>query len=387
MTPALRMALFYVLVFGGTGVSLPFAGLWFEARGLTGAEIGAILAVPMLARLVTGPMVALWADGFARRRTPLVVLGGVAAVFYAAAGLVEGFALWLPLWFVAATAAASMIPLGDVLTLRLARRGGFTFAGPRGLGSLAFIVANVAMGAMLTGLPADAIIVWVALAAALSAVVSGLLLPAEPVSEGPPANRADRFRGLGRLAADPTFLTAITAVGLINASHAFYYGFSAIAWKAQGISERDVGALWGLSVAAELVLMWLFEPWRRRRAIGPFALLAVGGLAAVARWAALAFAPPLALLWPLQTLHALSFAATFLAGLEIVERLSPPEHATAAQTLNSTLSSGVLIGLATVVSGPLWDAQGPLGYLAMAAMALAGAALALRVRRPVARAA
>lgn len=387
MTPALRMALFYVLVFGGLGVSLPFAGLWFETRGLGGAEIGAILAAPMLARLVTGPLVALWADGFTRRRTPLAILGVVAAVFYAAAGLVDGVHLWLPLWFVAATAAASMIPLGDVLTLRLARREGFTFAAPRGLGSVAFIVANVAMGAMLTGLSADAIIVWVALAAALSGVVAAGLLPAERVREGPPADPADRFRGLGRLVADPVFLTAITAVGLINASHAFYYGFSAIAWKAQGISERDVGALWGLSVAAELVLMWLFEPWRRRRGVGPFGLLVAGGVAAAVRWTALAAAPPLALLWPLQALHAFSFAATFLAGLEIVERLSPPEHATAAQTLNSTLSSGVLIGVATVVSGPLWDAQGALGYLAMAGLAVLGAALALRVRGPIARAA
>lgn len=387
MTPALRMALFYVLVFGGTGVSLPFAGLWFEAQGLSGAEIGTILAVPMLARLVTGPAIALWADGFARRRTPLVVLGVAAALFYAAAGLVEGFALWLPLWFLAATAAAAMIPLGDVLTLKLARRGGFAFSGPRGLGSLAFIVANVAMGAMLTGLPADAVIVWTAAAAGLSALASATLLPAEPVAEGAPLNRRDRFQGLGRLVADPVFMTAITAIGLINATHAFYYGFSAIAWKAQGVSEGDVGLLWGLSVGAELVLMWLFEPWRRRRGIGPFWLLAVGGAAAVVRWTALAFAPPLWLLWPLQGLHALSFAATFLAGLEIVERLSPPQGATAAQTLSSTLSSGVLIGLATVFSGPLYDAYGARGYLAMAVLAVAGTACAFVVRRPIGRAA
>src|SRR5690606_4917559 len=44
MKPDIRLALHYVLRFGATGVSLPFAGLWLTSRGLTGAEIGALLA-------------------------------------------------------------------------------------------------------------------------------------------------------------------------------------------------------------------------------------------------------------------------------------------------------------------------------------------------------
>ena len=64
--------------------------------------------------------------------------------------------------------------------------------------------------------------------------------------------------------------------------------------------------------------MWGFEPWRRRRGISPFPLMAVGGVAAVLRWAALSFGPPEWMLWPLQALHALSFAAVFL---EILRRV------------------------------------------------------------------
>jgi PPP family 3-phenylpropionic acid transporter len=84
-------------------------------------------------------------------------------------------------------------------------------------------------------------------------------------------------------------------------------------------------------------------------------------------------------------LHALTFAATFLAGLQIVERLSPPAGHTAAQMLSSTLSSGVLIGLATVFSGPLYDAYGAGGYLAMAVLAALGGLAAWRVRSVLAR--
>lgn len=380
MTSAVRMALLYVLIFGATGVSLPFAGLWFEGQGLDGAEIGAILAAPMLARLLTGPMIALWADGFVRRRTPMIILGIASTLGYGLAGLAESFALWLPLWFVGATAAAALIPLSDVLTLRLARREGFSFSGPRGVGSLAFIVANVAMGAILLRAPIDAVILWLVMATALGALVAAVVVPPEPVLDGVRMNRADRFRGLGRLVADPVFMTAIVAIGAILGSHAFLYGFSAIEWKSRGISEAMTGLLWGFSVAAEIVFMWVVEPWRRRRGVGPWPILMIGGAAGVLRWTALAFAPPLWLLWPLQALHALGFAAVFLAGLQIVERLSPPASATAAQTLSSALSSGVMIGLATAFSGPLYDAYGAKGYLAMAGFAAVGLLAAWRVR-------
>ena len=125
MKSSMSSALIYGLIFAATGVSLPYAGLWFESRGLSGSEIAVILAVPMLARAVTGPMVAIWADGFRLRRTALAWLSLVAALAYGACIYVEGFGLWLVLWFVASTAASSLIPLSDAFTLKLARREGF----------------------------------------------------------------------------------------------------------------------------------------------------------------------------------------------------------------------------------------------------------------------
>lgn len=380
MRSAPRLALQYVLLFGASGVSLPFAGLWFRDQGLSGAEIGLLLALPMLARLLTGPAIAIWADGFARRRTPIALLGLAMAVGYGGAGLVEGLVPWALFWFIGATAAAALIPLSDVLTLRVARREGFSFSLPRGCGSAAFVIANVAMGGLLARSSSDLVIVWIALAGVLIAVAALRVLPPEPVSQGGPAAGLDRFRGLGRLVADPVFLTAIFAVGAVQAAHAFYYGFSAIAWKAQGVSETMTGLLWAFSVVVEIGFMWGIEPWRRRAGVGPWPMLMIGAVAAVLRWTAMAFAPPLWLLWPLQTLHALSFACTYLAGVEMVERLSPADSHTAAQTLSSVLSAGVLIGLATAASGPLYDRWGLMGYLAMAGLAAAGAAAGWRLK-------
>lgn len=381
MNSARRLALQYVFLFGANGVSLPFAGLWFSAQGFSGAEIGILLAAPMLARLITGPAIAVWADGFRRRRSPMALLGLVAGLAYAGAGLADGVMLKGVLWFIAATAMAGLIPLTDVLSLQAARRHGFDFALPRGCGSAAFVAANILMGAILTRASVDWVIVWIAVAAALMAMTAATLLPSDPVSEGPKPSGRERFAGLARLTMDPAFMTAILAIGAVQATHGFYYGFSAIAWKAQGISETMTGLLWAVSVVVEIAFMWWVEPWRKRRGIGPGLILAIGGIAAVVRWTALAFAPPLWALWPLQALHALTFAATYLAGVQIVERLAPPGGHTAAQTLNSVMAAGVLIGLATLAAGPLYDQIGTFGYLAMAGLAALGLGLGWRLRR------
>src|SRR5690606_5759396 len=118
-----------------------------------------------------------------------------------------------------------------------------------------------------------------------------------------------------------------------------------ILWTEQGVSTGMVGALWAGSVIIEIGFMWVIEPWRRRRGIGPMPILALGIGGAVVRWTVLSFSPPLGVLIPLQALHSLTFAATYLAGVELIERLSPEDSQTAAQTLSSTVSAGVLIGI------------------------------------------
>ena len=80
-------------------------------------------------------------------------------------------------------------------------------------------------------------------------------------------------------------------------------------------------------------------------------------------------------------LHALTFAASFLASLRLIEKLAPPSAASPAQAINSALSSGFTLGIATLASGPLFDAFGAFGYLATAVMALLGLVGAILLTR------
>jgi len=378
MSLPLRMGLYYGAIFVGTGVSAPYLPVWFAQHGLNGAEIGLILSLPMLARAFTAPMLAVWADSFHLRRTALILLAAAVTGLYALMALPFGFAWWAVVWFAASSMYSALSPLTDVLVLSRAARDRFNFGWPRGIGSACFIVGNVVMGAILTHGSPEFVLVWMVAAAGLASLAARILLPPDPVhEEGHKAHLADRMAGLGELLRDPVFMTATLSAGLIQSAHAFYYGFSTLAWKHQGIPESMTGILWATGVTAEIGFMWFMEPWRRR--VGPRNLLALGGVAAVVRWTAFAFSPPLWLVFPLQTLHALGYAATFLASLQLVERLSSPRNASAAQSINSALSGGLISGLATMASGWLFDRYGAHGYLLMSAMSAAGLIGALRL--------
>lgn len=373
-----RLGLFYSAIFIGLGASAPYIPIWFAERGLSGAQIGLILSAPMMARMITAPAIGVWADSFALRRTPLILMGAVAAACYVLLAAPFGFLWWFAVWFVAASALSTISPLTDVIALARARRDGFNYGWPRGIGSAAYILANVAAGALVTRGSPDLVLIWIIVSAGLAAVSARVLLPPDPVrEEGGRASLAERLAGLRGLLRDGGFMLAVVSVGLIQSAHAFYYGFSALAWKQQGIPETLTGVLWGFGVAVEIGFLWFMEPWRRR--VGPRRLLVLGGFAAVVRWAALGLSPPLWLLFPIQALHALSFCATFMASLQIVERLSTTDNASAAQTINSAFSGGLLIGLATLASGALFDAVGAYGYFAMALMSALGLAGAFRL--------
>jgi len=378
MPPPLRLGLFYGAIFIGTGASSPYLPVWFAHHGLSGARIGLILSLPMMARAFTAPLLAVWADSFRLRRTALIVMAAAVTALYSAMALPLGFAGWAVVWFAASSMYSTLSPLADVITLKRAARDGFNFGGVRAIGSAAFIVGNLAVGWLITRGTPEVVLVWMVAAVALTGLGARLLLPPDPVhDEGHMTGLAERMAGVGELLRDPVFLTAVLSAGLIQSAHAFYYAFSTLAWKQQGVPESLTGLLWATGVGVEIVFMWLLEPWRRR--MGARRLLVLGGAAAIVRWTAYACSPPLWLVFPLQGLHALSYAATFLASLELAQRLSAPRNASAAQAINSSLSGGFISGLATIASGWLFDRYGAQGYLLMSAMSAAGLVGAVRL--------
>lgn len=381
-TPAARVTMMMSALFGTTGVVLVFLPRWLEVeRGLSGAEIGIILSLAQFARTLTGPLIAYRADRATDRAAPLKIIALATVLAYAAFFFLgSGFWQLLALGFVAISLQQSMTPLIEGAALRATAQGKVSYGVARGIASLAFIAANVLGGMMIARFGLGAVVVWALCGLALTAAAGWVGLYRDP----PPVRTiASRSGGANALLRNRRFLILIVACGLIQAAHGFYYSFSTIVWRGQGISPEMVGVLWAFGVAVEVAFLWSL-PFIERRTT-PEALILIGAGAAVARWFAMGFSPLGWVLWPLQAMHALSFAAAHVGAMRLLHRDAPEQSAAMAQTLYAVMSGGLLMGASTLLSGHLYDIGGAIGYWAMATIAAAGGALALLLLPPKAR--
>lgn len=382
MGAATRVTLFMSICYCGLGAILPYLPVWLEeAKGLSGAEIGIVLASANIARVVIGPMMAAWADGLTDRRTPLIVLAVIALAAYGLMGPLTGFAALFAVGFVAGVVYQGMIPFVEAAALRATLTGRPSYGVARALASSLFIVGNLGAGALMQAFGPWAAYGWIA-ASCLILALAGGLLPREPIAAGAaPASFRARLKDALGLVKAPGFLLLMIAGGMIQAAHAFYYGFSSLVWIDQGIPAGWVGALWGWGVAVEIIFLATSAKWLMK--IRPEYLVLAGGVAAVVRWTAYAFSPPMWLLIPLQATHAMTFAATHLGSMRMIQRQFGHAGGPTAQTIYASLAMAPALGLATLGSGVLYDAVGAQGYLAMAAMGAVGLVAALvLVRRP-----
>jgi PPP family 3-phenylpropionic acid transporter len=342
-----------------------------------------VLSLAQAARVVTGPAIAFWADGASDRRAPMRALALAAVAAYAAFFLLaRDFWSLLVLGFAALSLIQGLVPLVEAATLRATAQGRFSYGVARGVGSVAFIIANIAGGVLVARFGVGAVVVWVLVALAATVSASWFGLEADPPSQAAKSQqgREARIATLKQLLRSRRFLILIVACGLIQSAHGFYYNFSTLVWRGQGVPADTVGLLWGFGVAVEVAFLWSLTPIERR--ISPQVMILAGAIGGALRWTLLGFAPTGGALWPLQALHALSFAAAHVGAMRLLYRDTPEASAAMAQTLYAVMAGGLLMGASTFLSGMLYDSMGARGYWAMAAMAAVGAALALMLLAP-----
>ncbi len=360
-----RLAALYAAIFMTGGVQLPFFPVWLKAKGLDPGMIGVVLAAPMFVRIFAIPVAARMADARDALRGTILVASCLGVATYALLGLADGAAAILVMYALTALVLTPVMPLAETYALKGLNARGRAYGPVRLWGSAAFILGTFIAGFATDTIPARYLI-WLIVAGAALTVLAAFALEPMPASAPPSAKPAIRRRHLLR---DPAFIAVVAASSLIQASHAVYYGFSALEWRGAGLDGTAIAALWALGVLAEIVLFAVSG--RLPPFFQPIALLMIGAAGGVLRWAAMALSPPDAVLPFLQLLHAASFGATHLGALGFVARHAPPGQSATAQGYLS-IAQGVAMAAATGLSGWLYGAYGARAYGAMALAAVAG---------------
>lgn len=369
-----RLSIWYAAMFLTIGLFTPWWPVWLESRGLGPGEIGIVLALTTWTRIAASPLAAGLADRLGRRRPVMLALSCgalVAFAFYAAA---DGFmqlalaAVGLGLCF------PPLMPVGENLTMLAARVRRFDYGRVRLWGSLAFIAAAWGGGALIGGDPRA--VPWLTLGAAALAVCACANLPDVRAA---PAGGA--FSGLGALLRRPSFLLFLAVAGLVQGSHAAYYAFATLHWRAAGLDPFVIGALWAEGVFAEVALFAVSGRLARRVGVAP--MFALAALAGAVRWTVIGATASLAALAAVQALHAGTFAATHLAAMRFIQSRVPPAASATAQGLYSAVATGTVMALATMAAGRLYAVSPAGAFHAMAAMCvLAGIGAPWLARRP-----
>ncbi len=369
-SPTVRIAAVYFSYFFYFGINLPYWALWLSDHRFDATAIGLLLSVTLFAKTLAQPFLAYLADIWGRRRA--LMLATTTATL-----ATLSFALFdAPLTIMAATVLAGLcigpiIPIADALTLATP---GVNYGRARLWGSVGFIAANLAGGALVDrfgiGSVVDAQLIG------LGAMLIMLrLLPADTQEDPAPRSTSlpppDAARGLllRRLARQPLLWLFVASVTLINAGHAYYYAFASKHWSEHlHYAGTTIGLLWAWGVAAEVALL----AWTGGKAGPKWArgLLLAACAGAVVRWTLAAFDPPFVLLFGLQTLHALTYAAMHMGAMIVLRQAIPPQVSTTMMGIYAAIVNGLGIGIATALLGPLYDRYGGIGFLAGAASSL-----------------
>jgi PPP family 3-phenylpropionic acid transporter len=293
--------------------------------------------------VVSNLVIARQSDHWGERKRLMAALAGVTLIGLALFALVDRLAWFLVLSVLTGASWAAILPLGEALVLNEAKRVALDYGRIRLWGSLAFILTAIGAGLWLerSGPP---IVLGLLLGAVGLTMLACLLLP----EDGLPT-RHDAPPRLRRLLEQPGFLGFIGAAGLIQVSHAVYYGFATLHWRAAGYSETTIGWLWAEAVVAEVLLFWWAGALLRR--LDPVRLLAVAGALAVLRWLLTASSVALPTLLFAQSLHAASFGAVHLAAMHYLRDTTPAELQASAQGVYAAFGYALPFGLITPVAG------------------------------------
>ncbi|RAU21602.1 3-phenylpropionate MFS transporter [Paramagnetospirillum kuznetsovii] len=370
---AWRLAGFYGAIFAAVGIHIPFWPLWLADRGLAPSEIGILVAVGYLTRLIANPTVGHWVDHRGDRKRPMLILSMAAALLWLLFPFSQGFLPILVITVVAIFPFTGLMPVGDSLALMVTHSRSLDYGRVRLWGSLAFILSAVLVGRALTHWPVSVLPWLISGMLALTAVSCAALPDARvPIQDTPPPP-------VRPLLKSGIFLLFLLTAAFNQSAHTVYYAFATLHWKAAGLSDAAIGILWSEGVIAE-VLLFAFSS-RVVGRLGPARLLLAAALGGAVRWSVLGLTADPAMVALAQLLHAATFGCAHLGAMHFIARAVPPSLSVRAQGVYAALSVGLAPGLMTPASGYLYEQFGGGSFLAMAALSAGSALLGWRLLR------
>ncbi len=352
----------------GVGLIFPFQALWFrENAGLTGAQLGLVLAVRPLVGMLFQPAWAQLADRTGSRRRVLIGLVLGTALAYLWLPVAGSFPALLLAMAVLSLFGTSVFPMGTAVSMAaIGERAAERFGKARAFGTFGFMILAI-------GFPF-----------ALDAWQAHRGLVAEPGGPSEP--------GLEVIFFAAAFLTAMSAFGAVGLpdtaamkvravrgdlrallAHRPYRRlllFTFLAFlalqgpilmlpllvRAHGGTIDTLSQMWIPMLLLEIPLVYASGRFLRR--FGPRALVATGVAADGVRWLGCFLADDLRVIFVLMLLHGVVVAGLTIGTALYAETVVPERLRASAQGFVATFGYSMAGALSSLWSGWVVDAYG-----------------------------
>ena len=350
--PYWRLSGFYFFYFAVLGALAPYWGLYLKSAGFTAIQIGNLIAILMISRIVA-PNIWGWLADHKGQRMSVVRWAGFLSLL-AFVGVFLGTSFW---WLALVMLFFSFFWNASLPQIEAATMSHFdgqvsAYGRVRLWGSVGFIVAVVGLGYTL-----ETVETWWLLPI-ITVLLTGVWFYTLLIPENQVTVKQEQLTPLLKVLFKPQVFIFLAACFLMQASHGPYYTFYSIYLEEQGYSRDVIGWLWALGVVAEIGLFLLMHQINKRIGLRTI-MLASFGIAAI-RWILIGqFPDEIFILIFAQVLHAVTFGAYHATSIEVVHGFFKGRHQIRGQAIYGSISFGLGGALGSFYSGLTWDTLGP----------------------------
>ncbi len=361
-----HFSLFLFFYFAHAGTFITYAALFFAARGMSVPQIGVLLALVQVMRIL-GPNLWGWVADHSGQRVMVLRLTGCAALLsFGGMFVADSFPEFIIAMVMLNLFTSAQTPLGEALMLTEMRGDLSHYGRVRLWGSIGFIVAVSAAGYLLEWFGVDALPTIAGLLL-MMVVCASLALP-----NTAPGATAHARAPLLQVMRAPGVWSFFVSVALMCAAHMALYAFYSLYLERAGYSKAVIGMMWALGVMAEVVFFYFQARVFARFSARSVMLVAFG--VAVLRFTIIgAGADFLWVLIAAQMMHAVTFGAHHSALVQTMQTWFSGPLQARGQALYTSIGYGIGGTLGGLFMSACWDKISPEAmFYAAAGLALAG---------------
>jgi PPP family 3-phenylpropionic acid transporter len=371
-----RILLAYLIYFAALGAAFPYLPVFYHDIGLGLEQIGTLIALQAAMQLLLAPVWGGLADRFPRTRLTLPLAAAVATVGATLLFRATDFPTVLVGSLILYGGMSGIAPTLDARTLEtLGSERRSRYGEVRAFGSLAFVLATLAVGFLLDAEGARALF-WIYIPFLIGTVVVTATIPRRGVSHS-----VNLMRGTGQFLMTPGVALFLIGFTVAWASLAAVNAFYSIQIVALGGSTGLVGIAWAIGASIEVPIMYAFPQIGRR--VGTERLVVIGALAfALRALLASLIVDPVALVL-IAPLEGIGFACVFVGGVTVVAARAPAGLQGTAQGFFAG-ASGLATIIGSVVGGAIAEALDISGLFRVCAVGglIGTAIIAVALLRP-----